>query len=95
MALKPSWVAIVEDWGQENINMTSIYPVSFSQNNTNLIAVPFDFLKDTVLILQAITSAKKNNLKVALKPMVDVTNDPTHWFAFLRASRSLTCAQAR
>ena len=37
--LGPNWVAVVEDWGQADVNSTAIYPVAFSQNTTNLIAV--------------------------------------------------------
>jgi hypothetical protein len=48
LTLKPNWIAIVEDWGQSDINSTDIQPAYFSQNNSNLLQVPL-----TVLLLVA------------------------------------------
>jgi hypothetical protein len=64
-ATSPGWMAVVEDWGQPNINSTTIGPAAFSQNTSNLVV--------------AIRLAKAAGLRVALKPHVDLTNDSTHW----------------
>ena len=61
------YVAVNVWWFQDNVNSTVIQP------NYSLYSA------DDAAVVSTIAAIQARGLKVALKPLVDLSNDPTHW----------------
>lgn len=64
--IKNNWVSVVWTWYQPTIDNTTIAPLQNVSPSSDDIS-------------HFVSTAKSYGLKVALKPHVDLSNDPSHW----------------
>lgn len=71
-----NWISLVVTCFQDTVQSTAIFCLPYSNATGNL----FKYYTPTdVSLAHSIATAHKLGLKVALKPGVDLLNDPAHW----------------